>query len=134
MVKEKRIEVNAFTIMTNHIHLIWQILDRNERESVQRDFLKFTAQTIKRDLEKNHPKVLEKFYVGAKDRKYQFWERNPLSIDLWTKEVFIQKMEYIHYNPVTAGLCSYPEEYNYSSAKFYDEGTDEFGFLTHWMA
>ena len=91
------------------------------------------SQTIKRDLEKNHPKVLEKFYVGAKDREYQFWKRNPLSIDLWTKEVFMQKMEYIHYNPVLARLRDYPEDYKYSSAKFYENGMDEFGFLTHWM-
>ncbi len=46
-----------------------------------------------RDLEKNHPKVLNRFQVRAKDRKYQFWERNLLSIDLFTKEVFIQKMK-----------------------------------------
>ncbi len=134
MVKEKRIEVNAFSIMSNHIHLIWQILEGYERESVQRDFLKFTSQTIIRDLKKNHPSVLQKFYVGAKDRKYQIWERNPLSIDLWTKKVCMQKMEYIHYNQVAAGLCVYPEEYKYSSAKFYETGKDEFGFLNHWMA
>ena len=133
MVTKKWVEVNAFVIMSNHIHLIWQIQEGYERDAVQRNFLKFVSQTIKRDLEKNHPKVLERFYVGAKDRKYQFWERNPLSIDLWTKEVFIQKMEYIHYNPVAAGLCVYPEEYKYSSAKFYESGKDEFGFLTHWM-
>jgi len=133
MVKEKRIEVNAFTIMSNHIHLIWQIQDGHERENVQRDFLKFTSQTIIRDLKKNHSKVLEKFYVDAKDRKYQIWERNPLSIDLWTKEVFIQKMEYIHYNSVAAGLCNLPEEYIYSSAKFYETAVDEFNMLTHWM-
>ncbi len=54
MVKEKRIEVNAFVIMSNHIHLIWQIQDDYQREDVQRDFLKFTSQTIKRDLQKNH--------------------------------------------------------------------------------
>ena len=133
MVKEKRIEVNAFTIMSNHIHLIWQIQDGHERENVQRDFLKFTLQTIIRDLKKNHSKVLEKFYVDAKDRKYQIWERNPLSVDLWTKEVFIQKMEYIHYNSVAAGLCNLPEEYKYSSAKFYETSVDEFNMLTHWM-
>jgi REP-associated tyrosine transposase len=104
------------------------------RDAVQRNFLKFVSQTIQRDLQKNHPKVLERFYVRAKDRKYQFWERNPLSIDLWTKEVFIQKMEYIHYNPVTAGLCIYPADYKYSSAKFYESGKDEFEILTHWMA
>jgi putative transposase len=120
--------------MSNHIHLIWQIQHGYEREAVQRNFLKFVSQTIKRDLQKNHPQVLEKFYVGAKDREYQFWKRNPLSIDLWTKEMFIQKMEYIHYNPVTAGLCSYPEDYKYSSAKFYETGVDQFGIMTHWMA
>ena len=107
---------------------------RLEREAAQRDFLKFVSQTIKRDLQKNHPRVLEKFYVGAKDRKYQFWKRNPLSIDLWTKEMFKQKMEYIHYNPVTADLCAYAEDYKYSSTKFYETCEDEFGIMTHWMA
>ena len=85
-------------------------------------------------MEKNHPKVLEKFYVGKKDRIYQFWKRNPLSVNLWTKEVFIQKMEYIHYNPVAASLCAYPEDYKYSSAKFYETGEDRFSIITHWMA
>jgi len=133
MVSKKWVEVNVFVIMSNHINLIWQIQEGYEREAVQRNFLKFVSQTIQRDLRKNHTKVLEKFYVGAKDRKYQFWERNPLSIYLWIKEVFIQKMEYIHNNPVTAGLCICPEDYKYSSAKFYESGKDEFGFLTHWM-
>lgn len=56
--------------MSNHIHLIWQIQNGYERDAVQRNFLKFVSQTIQRDLEKNHPKVLERFYVGAKDRTY----------------------------------------------------------------
>ena len=38
--------------------------------------------------------------VGLSDRKYQFWQRNSLSIDLWTDYVFMQKLEYIHNNPV----------------------------------
>ena len=50
------------------------------------------------------------------------------------KKKFIQKMNYIHYNPVKAGLCGNPEEYKYSSAKFYETGVDEFGFITQWMA
>ena len=55
MVKEKWVEVNVFTLMSNHSHLIWQIKNGYEREAVQRDFLKFVSQTIKRDLQKNHP-------------------------------------------------------------------------------
>jgi len=68
--------------MENHIHLIWQMLPDNEPEAVQRNFLKYTAQRIKADLEKNQRKVLVHFKVDAKDREYQFWERNALSVEL----------------------------------------------------
>ena len=37
-------------------------------------------------------KMPSDFLVDAKDRQYQFWERNSLSIDLWAEEVFIQKL------------------------------------------
>jgi putative transposase len=50
---------------------------------------------------------------------------------LYTKEVFEQKLNYIHFNPVKAGLCSFPEEYYYSSANFYHSGIDIFGFLSN---
>jgi len=61
------VEINVFCLMINHIHIIWQIKDGYERDAIQRNFLKYISQAIKRDLEKNHPKVLERFYVGAKD-------------------------------------------------------------------
>ncbi len=72
--------VYAFVIMPNHFHLIWQVHHGHKREEVQRDFLKYTAQKIKYDLIEKHPEVLKRFAVKAKDRKYQFWERNPLSL------------------------------------------------------
>jgi REP element-mobilizing transposase RayT len=49
MVTKKWVEVNAFVIMSNHIHLIGQIKEGYERDVVQRNFLKFVSQTIKRD-------------------------------------------------------------------------------------
>jgi len=67
-----------------------------------------------------------------KGQKYQIWKRRPLSIELRTPAVFDQKLEYIHYNPVKAGLCINPEDYYYSSARFYHDGTDDFGILTHY--
>ncbi len=62
----------------------------------------------------------------AKDRDYQFWERNSLSIELRSAKVFIQKLEYLHNNPVKAGLCINPGDYYYSSARFYETGIDDF--------
>lgn len=131
LVKEKRIILYAFVIMDNHLHLIWQMQAGVSPESVQRDFLKYTAQQIKRDLQKNHPAVLAHFKVKAKDRRYQFWERNTLSIELSTEKVFQQKLNYIHNNPVSAGLCMQPEQYRYSSASLYELNKTEWEFLTH---
>lgn len=131
LVKNNRVIVYGFVLMQNHIHLIWQLHRGHNREDVQRDFLKFTAQTIKDDLKKHHPQVLEQFRVNAKDRAYQFWERNPLSIDLYTEKVIGQKLNYLHQNPVRAGLCRLAEEYRYSSAAFYHTGRDGWGFLSH---
>lgn len=79
LVHNNRVIVNAFVIMPNHLHLIWQLNGTHKVNAVQRDFLKFTAQRIKADLLANHPQVLAHFKVAAKDRAYQFWERNPLS-------------------------------------------------------
>ena len=73
---------------------------------------------------RNHPEVLAQFKVNAKDRAYQFWERNALSVELRNHPVFIQKMDYIHWNPVIAGMCKRPEEYKYSSALFYETEID----------
>ena len=43
----------------------------------------------------------------------------------------MQKLKYMHDNPVRAGICKYSGEYKYSSAMFYEAGKDNWGFLTH---
>jgi putative transposase len=83
-------------------------------------------------LQKNNPILLETFKVNATDRMYQIWERNPLTVDLFSPKVFYQKIDYVHFNPVVAGLCINPEDYYYSSSKFYATGIDEFDVLTHY--
>ena len=132
LVEEKRILVYAFVIMPNHLHTIWQIQAGHLRKNVQRDFLKFTAQNIKYDLRDNNRDLLREFEVNARDRQHQFWERNPLSVDIYSRKVFLEKLNYIHRNPVQEKwkLCRYPEDYKYSTARFYQTGVDDWGFVT----
>jgi REP element-mobilizing transposase RayT len=133
LVTEKRIELNAFVIMSNHIHLIWQAMFGFTPSDIQASFMKYTAQQLKRSLAKNNTEALETFKVNKYNKEYQFWKRDSLGIELFSPAVFEQKVNYIHYNPVKAGLCTNPEDYHYSSAKFYYDGTDNFGILTHYM-
>ncbi len=116
--------------MPNHIHLIRQIKDKHQKASVQQSFLKYTAQQIKLTMIGYGNKEVENYRVKASNRQYQFWERNPLSIDLWSRAVFLQKLNYMHNNPTQAHwkLCQYPEEYKYSSAKFYEKGIESLAF------
>ena len=131
LVKDKRVIIYGFVIMDNHIHLIWQLQAGRKRKDVQRDFLKYTAQQIKKEMLANNPEQIKEFFVNAKDRKYQIWERNPLYIEIWSEKVFLEKLKYIHENPVRAGICKWPDDYKYSSALFYKFGKDNWGFLTH---
>ena len=75
---------------------------------------------------------MERCKVKAKDRKYQIWKRNALSIDIYSEEVMLQKLNYTHLNPVKAGLVTMPEQYYYSAASFYHLQDDRFGFLSHY--
>ncbi len=135
LAKEKRVNIYAFVLMPNHLHLLWEILEPHRPQDVQRDFLKFTGQQIKFDLAQHHPAVLERFRINAKDRQYQIWERNPLSVKCYTRKVIEQKLDYIHHNPLQEKwrLAEQPEDYFYSSARFYLEEKDEFGFLKHYL-
>lgn len=132
LVINKRIELNAFVIMSHHFHAIWQPLFGFTPSGIQASFMKHTGLQLKRSLEKNDQEFLTSFLVNKEDRTHQIWKRRPLSIELRTQAVFDQKLEYIHYNPVKAGLCINPEDYYYSSAGFYYNGTDTFGILTHY--
>ncbi len=134
MVKENRIKVYGFCLMSSHIHLIWQADAGYQPKKIQLSFMKYTAQMIIKDLRNNHKDVLEKFRVKAGDRTFQIWERNALSVSLSNQRVFKQKLDYIHNNPVVAGQCLFPEEYRYSSASFYETGKSEWDFITHYQA
>lgn len=98
-------------------------------QDMQRDFLKYTAQRIKYDLYKNHLELLSHLETDANDRNfhpdsYRDWKRRALSIELRTDRIYLQKLNYIHCNPVKAGICKLQEEYKYSSALFYHTGND----------
>lgn len=132
LTKDGRIELNAFVVMSNHVHLIWQPLHHYTLTQIQTSFMTHTAKAIKKKLALAKPDILEQLKVNKYDRIYQIWKREPLSVELFTEKTFLQKLEYIHENPVAAGLVNFAEEYKYSSAKFYLQGIDEFDMITHY--
>ena len=95
-------------------------------------FLKFTAQQIKYKLVESTPAELENYKSTQRDRLYHFWERRPNKATMYNKKVPLQKIDYMHYNPVKAGLCKSPEDYKFSSARYYELNEDNWGFIENY--
>lgn len=133
LAKDGRARIFCFVLMDTHFHLIWQIMGKHEPKDVQRDFLRFTAQQILKNLRDQNSLLLKQLLVNTSDRKFQVWERNSLSIEIRTSKFMEQKLKYIHSNPVDAGMCRSPEDYEYSSAKFYDHNDIHWNFITHYL-
>jgi putative transposase len=126
-----KIDVFAFVIMPNHIHLIWKLNSLNGKESPHASFLKFTAHEFKKKLKIEDAKQLECFSVEANNKQFEFWQRDSLAINLYSREMALQKLNYIHSNPLSKHwtLANEPSEYWYSSARFYERNEKHFPFL-----
>ena len=121
LVKNNLVNIYGYVIMPNHIHLLWNILKQNGKESAAGSFAKFTAHQFKKYLQTTNTSTLSLYKSNKNDRQYQFWKRDPLAIPISTENILIDKLNYIHNNPVKEkwALSKYPEEYRWSSAAFY---------------
>lgn len=126
--KEKGMEIFAWCIMTNHVHLIFRSAEKQKPELLIGDFKRFTSKTIVKAIIEN-PKesrkefLLERFRNAGNSasnvNQYQFWRHDNHPIELWSNKVIDEKIDYVHKNPVEAGLVFRAEDYIYSSAVDY---------------
>tara|TARA_B100000780_G_C21114313_1_gene450651 strand:- start:1636 stop:2202 length:567 start_codon:yes stop_codon:yes gene_type:complete len=133
--KNKGMEVFAWCIMTNHVHLIFRVSADFAPEKVLGDLKRFTSRSIIQAIREN-PKESRKERLlavftehGSKTSNTtnnMFWRHDNKPIELWSNKVIDEKINYVHYNPVEAGLVAHPHEYLYSSARDY---ADEKGLL-----
>lgn len=128
---EGKIDVFAFVIMPNHIHLIWRTNELNGKETAQGSFLKYTAHEFRKMLLGEGWEKLSSYKVDAENKKHEFWQRDSLAIPLYSREVAFQKLKYIHNNPLAEHwqLAMHPCDYKYSSAKYYELNEKNFSFL-----
>ena len=132
LAKKDCIKVYGFVIMPNHIHLIWQLLKQNGKESPAASFMKFTAHQFEKYLQEKDPALLKEYAVEWNSRQYNFWLPDPDWFLLNNEVTVLQKLNYMHSNPMLKhwNLVDDPIKYKYSSAKFYETGINDFEFLT----
>ncbi len=109
--KNRGLEIHAYVFMLNHIHLIIQAPDV---AAILRDFKRHTTRQIKVSLATSEPQMLDLF--ADSDGTFKFWKSdNQLKI-LATEKFYLQKLNYIHNNPVHKGYVEQPEHWKWLSA------------------
>ncbi|OYX25467.1 MAG: transposase [Flavobacteriales bacterium 32-35-8] len=126
--KNKGMEIHAWCIMTNHVHLIFRSIENEKPELLLGDFKRFTSRSITKAIQENPKESRKEFLLDffnneavktSNTTNFQFWRHDNNPIELWSNEVIQQKIDYIHNNPVKEGIVFRPEDYKYSSAPDY---------------
>ncbi|MCB0790159.1 MAG: transposase [Flavobacteriales bacterium] len=112
--QEKGLALFAWCVMSNHVHLIAKADGGGRLQDILRDHKKFTAKKVVEAITANLQESrsawmlpLLKSATGA----IHFWQHDLHPIWLRTPAVICQKLDYIHENPVQAGLVAEPHHY-----------------------
>jgi REP element-mobilizing transposase RayT len=135
--QNKGLVVHAYVIMSNHVHLVLRAEEGSiGLSSITRDMKKYTSKTLLKWL-LNNPKESRKDWLevvfryhakyNSKNTHFQLWQQgNRPKIMLHPRFIW-QKLNYIHENPVKAGIVGRAEDYLYSSARNYTDVEEVWG-------
>jgi putative transposase len=103
-------DIHAFVIMPNHFHLLIGIPEGSSISSYMRDLKK---------------RIAYEYFKVFNLSPVKFWQGRFDCFDITSEETYNTKLNYIHYNPVKKGLVERPEDWEYSSARFYPQVIEE---------
>jgi len=122
--QNKGLKLFAYVVMDNHVHFI---ASSDKLSQIIRDFKSYTAREIIKTAKIDGRKwLLNQFEYYKKryknDSEYQVWQEGFHPQMIMEEDVFRQKVEYIHHNPVKRGFVDQAEHWVYSSSRNYYTG------------
>jgi len=124
---KKDLVLHGWCLMTNHIHLL-AAAKQNNLSDILRDFKKYTSKQLLTAIENNaaesRKEWMMKIFTGQghnnlRNENRQFWRQDNHPEECYSHWFTMQKLNYMHLNPVVAGIVSLPEHYRLSSAQDY---------------
>jgi len=122
----------GYVLMPIHIHFLLFVPEKNSISDFMRDFKKFTSVQIRDILRQNNTyNLLSQF--EDKRGEFSLWKDRFDSVVVYSEKVMETKLNYIHYNPVKAGLVHTMIDWKYSSARNYYQDDHSVIFVsTDW--
>jgi REP element-mobilizing transposase RayT len=130
----KGLEVYAWCIMTSHVHLIIGTDGTNKLQDIVRDLKAYTSRHIRKEIEQ-HPGESRRQWLqwifgkagefNPNNKDWQLWQQHSHPIELSKQDMAVQRLNYLHNNPVAAGFVAEPHHWLWSSAYDYSGGTGQ---------
>ncbi len=117
----------AFVIMLSHIHMLIQPQSQSRISDILHNLKRLYSVRALRYLRESRPELAAKLMVkvGSKAQS-RFWQAGGgYDRNVFGHEALRKAIDYIHNNPVRAKLVKTPEEWQWSSARFWMNGNDE---------
>jgi putative transposase len=129
-----RMTLLGYVVLENHLHFIAAAENLGKEVG---DFKSFTAKKLVELLEQQGARSLleqlEYYKLRHKiDQRYQVWQEGSNPKQLVNDEMLLQKLEYIHNNPVKRGYVDDPLAWRYSSARNYARQAGLIKVCTDW--
>jgi len=112
-----RFVVVGYVVMPEHIHLLITEPEVGTPSTVMQVLKQRTARALL-PRKKRADALQSRLFEGAILRK-PFWQARIYDFNVWTTKKRVEKLRYMHRNPVKRGLVSSPEEWRWSSFRFY---------------
>jgi len=119
---QQRLTLHSYVIMENHLHLIASAENLSKEMG---NFKSFTARSLVDWLQEHQPQSywldrLESAKLRHKTgQRYQLWQEGFHPQMIVSEEMLLQKLEYIHQNPVKRGYVDDSAHWRYSSCRNY---------------
>jgi len=127
--ENKGLILYSFVIMSNHMHLIAAAKEETSGlSSIIRDYKRATSKAILNWIHDNNKESRRDWldlifrYHGkynSNNEVFQVWKQHSRPMVCLKPYFTLQKLNYIHNNPVKAGIVDNPCDYKYSSARNY---------------
>ena len=131
-----RFVVVGYVVMPEHIHLLLSEPVIGNPSKVMQVLKQRTARALLPKRRPSDPRQANLF--GEAPSRAPFWQARFYDFNVWTTKKRVEKLKYMHRNPVKRGLVAAPEEWRWSSYRFYllnepgtvrvNEGWEEISF------
>ena len=107
----------GFVIMPDHVHAIVWFPEAGHLSHFMHGWKRKSSYHLREWYCRESPSYFEGFGEGDK-----FWQPKYYPFEIYTKEKLLEKMNYMHENPVRKGLAAQTTDWKWSSARWYEWG------------